>query len=202
MSSLTPAPLNFQERIRSAVAEQMQLSDDDILVQVVNLLVTLDVNTVTTTDSFQMPADRAFVGWEMHAHLAMNALSTELTLGTGASTSVLEYGGMRDRAVAKLMNCHYLVDNIDAMSAPLPIVDTTGQNSANTTAGLQDRLSTLWPDAGGQPMRWARGNRILPLIVRPRERHRFTGTLIEKTDTRLVAAAEYGVSIWGAFVAA
>ncbi len=201
MPSLTQPPINFQERIRSAVAETLGLSYADIVAQIIHLRVTLDGDVTTDSDTYRMPGDYGFLGWEMHAHLAMNSISTEPTLGTDSgSTSVLEFGGLRERALLKAMNCKYQVVNPDA-AGPLPIVDGEGRNSSGQNF-LDTRLSVLWKDAGGAPVEWCRGNDVMPLIVGPLDRLKGTFTLVNSEDTRLNVQTEYGIALWGCFIRA
>lgn len=204
MNLLTQPPPNFQRIIASAIAEAQYASYADVQAVILHLRATLDGTTTEGRDEYRIPPGFTFLGWELHAHLALNSPSTEPTLGTGASTSILEFGGMRERAILKAMNCHFALKNLDATADGLPLLDTTGSsNVASTTChdGLEGhlRLSTLLPPLGG-PVQWAVGRDILPFVARAQQRLRATFKLQETADTRLNRAAEYGIALWGAFI--
>jgi hypothetical protein len=198
---LTEAPVNFQERIRSAAAETLGLGYADIIAQIIHLRVTLDDQTTFDEDVYRINGEYAFLAWELHPHLAMNQLSQEPVHGTAASLSVLEYGGVRERAALKAMNCRWQLENLDAGGAPLAVVNTSGFNSSGQKA-LDVRLSSLWQDAGGKPIGWCKGNDVMPLIVGPLDRLQGSFELVNSTDDRLNKQTEYGVALWGAFVRA
>lgn len=197
MSELTRLP-SFEQPIAAAIMEACKIDYQQVQPVILHLRVTLTASTTEDRDPYRMPPDFGFLGWEMRAHLRFNDVDGESTSGVSNSTSVLEYGGMQQRALLKAMNCQYQIANLDETPGGLNFVADDGRNSGGRVS-LPTRLSTLMPPAG-KPILWCKGRDIFPLIVRPKQRLQGTFTLITTNDARLTRTTEYGVAIWGAFV--
>lgn len=202
MSMLTPPPINFQQRIRSALAEALRLNYGDIFPTILHLRTTLASGGVSGAatlpspgiDTYRTPGDYALVIGEIRAHIAINALSSETTDG---NTGLLRVNSMRDRIIAKAMNARVTLVNADRDN--LKAIETDVSNSANPL-GLSASLalSSLMPEAGGSPLRLIADGDVMPYLTPANERLRLT---VQLNDAQTgLGETEYGLVLMGAFV--
>jgi len=193
MALMTPAPQNFMEPIRSALAETLGLSYADILPQILHLRVALDQNVVSGIDEYRIDGGYHFLAWEAHAHIAPNALApTESGLSLATDIAAL-----RKYHRAKAWNCSFSLYNPDREA--MKYVENDVQNSAGNVA-----LSMNLGDLLKRPAKFCEGNDIMPLLVMENDRLRMGASLI-KTDFTSDAGldtTEYGVMLIGAFIRA
>jgi hypothetical protein len=202
---LTPAPINFQQKIRSELAEALRLTYADIFPTVLHLRVTLGgvLNpgpTVTLpapgNDIFRVPGDYALLVSEVRGHIALNELGSESTTAP-TNTGLLNIAGVRNRVVAKALNARMALVNADRDN--LKFIETDIANSANplgTSASLC--LADLLPVAGGSPIRFIEEGDVMPLIVPGNERVKLTVGLNDANAS--LGQTEYGLTLMGAFV--
>jgi hypothetical protein len=202
MPILTPAPRNFQQPIRSLVAEMLGLSKDDLRPMLLHFRNVLDATTTTATDYFRAPGDKAFVAWEVRAHVAPQTVGAE-TLST-TTTNIMASASWQDRLIQKLMNARATLFNpdLDDMQFLNSTVSSSGVTNKSATSHV---LSNLHPLCGGRPIKWVAGPVPVPLIVQPLTR---LGCNILLNDTTTVGgttpatgSTEYGLTLVGAFVA-
>ena len=196
---LTPAPYNFQERIRSELIEGLQLSYADIIPTIIHLRVTMVGDGVTVpeqaTDTFRIPGDYNFLAAEIRAHVAMNSPSTQTVEGTDDGMTALY--GIRNRTIAKALNAKALLTNVDrnGLTVVEPLITNSSSNSAIQSPLV---LGTLMPLCGGAPMKLIDQGYIAPLIVPANERIQLTVNLTNAATAR--GSAEYGLVLSGALV--
>jgi hypothetical protein len=146
------------------------------------------------TDIYRVPGDYALVVGEIRAHVAMNQLGSENTVGaTGLNALV----GTRNRLAVKALNAKVTLVNADRND--LTFVETSIQNSTAQGGVISPlTLGTLLPSCGGGPIQLIRKGYVMPLIVPGNERLKLTVALIDGN----VAAnqTEYGLTMLGAFV--
>lgn len=200
MSNLTPAPYNFQERIRSELIEGLQLSYQDILPTVVTLRTTLIGDGVSVPsqgeDIFRIPGDYNFLVSEIHAHVTLNSPTTEDNVG-GVNFGMSALYGIRNRVIAKALNAKMLLVNADRND--LTFVEPSIQNSSSNGAVQSPlTLGTIMPLCGGVPIKMVDQGYIAPLIVPANERVKLTVNLINAVTAK--GSTEYGVSLFGAMV--
>ena len=199
MAMLTPAPINFQQRIRSALAEGLRLNYGDIFPTVLHLRTTLASPNATTLpspgiDTYRTPGDYALVVGEVRAHIAINVLSAETTV---AKTGLLRVNSIQDRVIAKAMNARVTLVNADRDN--LKLIETDISNSANplgVSASLA--LSSLMPEAGGSPLNLIGDGDVMPFLVPANERLRLQVQLNDAMTG--MVETEYGLVLMGAFV--
>ena len=201
MSQLTPAPLNFQERIRSELIEGLQMSYADIIPTVVHLRATMigDGTSIPSQgeDVFRIPGDYSFLVSEIHAHIAVNSPSTETVDGTNFGMTALY--GTRNRVIAKALNAKVLLVNADRND--LTFVEASIQNSSsNGSVQSPLTLGTIMPMCGGAPIKLVDQGYIAPLIVPGNERLKMTVNLTNAVAAR--GSTEYGLALFGALVRA
>jgi hypothetical protein len=202
MAVLTPAPLNFQQKIRSELAEGLQLSYADIIPVVLNLRVTMAatgampaaVLPTPQSDYFRMPGDYALLVSEMRADVTLNSISTETTAsatGLNAMASVIA------RTTVKALNAKATLVNSDRND--LTVIETQIQNSS-TNGALKSALclASLMPVAGGSPLKFIDKGYVMPLIVPANERLTMTITLADANAA--IGSTEYGLTLLGALV--
>lgn len=209
MAILTPAPFNFQEKIRSELAEGLQLSYADIIPTIIHLRVTLASTPGPTpedprdgaalpapaTDTFRVPGDYNFLASEIHSHVVMNTLSQENAQGT--ATGLIAQTGVKNRTAVKALNAFATLVNADRND--LTFVETNIANSSsNAVVQSPLCLATLMPLCGGAPIKLIDQNYVAPMIVPANERLRLTVTLRD-ADASLFQT-EYGLTLIGAFV--
>lgn len=199
MAILTPAPINFQQKIRSALAEGLRLNYGDIFPTILHLRTTLasgagPVLPSPGIDTYRTPGDYALVVGEIRAHIALNVPTSETTVG---KTGLLRVNGMRDRIIAKAMNARVTLVNADRDN--LKLIETDISNSANPI-GISGSLalSALMPEAGGAPLRYIADGDVMPFLVPANERLRMT---VQLNDAQTgMEETEYGLVLMGAFV--
>lgn len=203
MAILTPAPLNFQQKIRSELTEGLQLSYYDIIPSVLHLRATLTAaggparpNFVGTqgTDIFRIPGDYNFLVGEVRAHLAMNSLSNEDTVGATGPNALV---GVRNRSIVKALNAKVSLVNADRNDLRFTELDIQN-SSANGSVISPLCLASLMPDAGGSPVKLINQGYIMPLVVPGNERLRMVVTL--RDGNAAVGETEYGLTLIGALV--
>lgn len=206
MAILTPAPVNFQQKIRSELTEILQLSYADIIPTVISMRVTLASTGArpnatfnanfpnSSTDLFRVPGDYAFLASEVRADIAMNELSVESTVGaTGLNALV----GARNRTIVKAMNAKASLVNADRNG--LTFVENNLQNSATNGPLLSNLcLASLMPVAGGAPLKLIDQNYVTPLVFPGNERISMTITL--RDPNAALGETEYGLALIGALV--
>jgi hypothetical protein len=207
MAILTPAPFNFQQKIRSELTEGLQLSYYDIIPSVLHMRTTMDAlpisglpavrpnfNGNAGTDIFRIPGDYNFLVGEVRAHVAMNNISTEDTVGATGPNALV---GVRNRTIVKALNAKATLVNADRNDLRFTELDI--QNSSTNGALLSPIcLGMLMPEAGGSPIQLIRKGYVMPLIVPGNERLRLTVTL--RDGNAAVGATEYGLTLIGALV--
>jgi hypothetical protein len=197
MSLLTPAPFNFQQRIRSELIEGLQLSYNDIIPTIIHLRVTMIGDGLVVppqaTDTFRIPGDYNFLVAEMHAHVVLNSPTTE-EIGTGG---ILALYGIKNRVAAKALNAKALLVNADRND--LTFVEANISNSSSN-GNVQSPLvlGTLMPICGGAPIKMIDQGYIAPLIVPANERLQLTVNLTDAVAAK--GSAEYGLAMIGALV--
>jgi len=200
---LTPAPFNFQQKIRSELTEGLMLSYYDIIPSVLHLRATLTAGSGAArpnytgnsgSDIFRIPGDYNFLIGEVRAHVAMNALSTEDTIGATGPNALV---GVRNRTLVKALNAKVTLVNADRNDLRFTELDI--QNSASNGAVVSPLcLGTLLPEAGGAPIKLIRNGYIAPLIVPGNERLRMN--VILRDGNAAVGETEYGLTLLGALV--
>ena len=203
MAILTPAPLNFQQKIRSSLAEEMQLSYADVIPTVVHLRVAVQGTggppataiPDPQSDQFRIPGDYNLLISEVRAHLALNNISAETAVGF---TGMMNDATLRGRVIAKAMNAKVSLFNADRNN--LNFVENNLQNSSSTGGSLVSNLTlaTLMPIAGGAPLKLVDHGYVMPLIVPGNERLQMQVTFRNAAATTLVT--EYGLVLMGALV--
>jgi hypothetical protein len=205
---LTPAPRNFQQKIRSELTEAYQLSYYDIYPCVLHMRTTLQSSlgaglpagrpnytvNATGTDYWRIPGDYNFLIGEVRAHVAMNNLGTEDTVGaTGLNALV----GVRNRTIVKALNTAVTLVNADRNDLRFTELDV--QNSSSNGSIVSPLiLATLMPEAGGSPIKLINKNYVMPLVVPGNERLRLTATTLDANAA--VGLTEYGLTLIGAMV--
>lgn len=205
MAILTPAPANFQQKIRSELTEALQLGYADIIPSILHLRVTLAGTTVVNkaatvlpnpaSDIFRVGGDYNFLIGEIRAHLALNSVSTEEVGGDlngfMADTSV------KGRMIAKALNAKVSLFNADRND--LRFVENNIQNSSVGGPLLSDlSLASIMPLAGGSSIKLINQGYIMPLIVPGNERLQMKVTLSNAAVS--TGATEYGLTCIGALV--
>jgi hypothetical protein len=201
MAMLTPAPFNFQQKIRSELTEGLQLSYYDIIPSVLHMRTTLNGSGVrpaavgaSGTDIFRIPGDYNFIVGEVHAHIAMNNLSQENTVGATGPNALV---GVRNRTVVKALNAKATLVNADRNDLRFTELDIQNSSSGGTVVSPLC-LGTLMPEAGGSPIRLIQKGYIMPLIVPGNERLRLT--VILRDGNAALGETEYGLTLIGALV--
>ena len=200
MSLLTPAPFNFQQRIRSELIEGLQLSYNDIIPTIIHLRVTMIGDGLVVppqaTDTFRIPGDYNFLVAEMHAHVALNSPSTEEVVA-GVNLGINKLYGVKNRVAAKALNAKALLVNADRND--LTFVEANISNSSSN-GNVQSPLvlGTLMPICGGAPIKMIDQGYIAPLIVPANERLQLTINLTDAVTAK--GSAEYGLAMIGALV--
>jgi len=203
MSILTPAPRNFQQRIRSELTEGLQLSYYDIIPVALTLRTTLsptggparpNFQPVAGTDIYRVPGDYALVVGEVRAHIAMNNLGTEDTVGATGLNSLV---GVRNRLYVKAMNATVTLVNADRND--LTFVETAIQNTTAQGGVFSPlTLATLLPGCGGSSIKLINKGYVMPYIVPGNERLKLSVALVD--GNAAVGQTEYGLTLLGAFV--
>jgi hypothetical protein len=203
MAILTPAPFNFQQKIRSELTEGLQLSYYDIIPSVLHMRVTLNAlggparpafTGNAGTDVYRIPGDYGFLVGEVRAHIAMNALASEDTVGATGPNALV---GVRNRTVVKALNAKVSLVNADRNDLRFTELDVNN-SSANGTILSPLCLASLMPEAGGSPVKLIQNSYVMPLIVPGNERLRLTVTL--RDGNAAVGETEYGLTLIGALV--
>lgn len=206
MAVLTPAPRNFQQRIRSELTEGLQLSYYDIIPVMLTLRTTItpssgalpavrpNFQSAAGTDIYRVPGEYAMVIGEIRGHIAMNELGSESTVGATGLNSLV---GTRNRLAAKALNASVTLVNADRND--LTFVESSIQNSASQ-GGVFSPLSlgSLLPMCGGSPIKLINKGYLMPFLVPGNERLKLSVALADGN----VAAnqTEYGLTLIGAFV--
>ena len=201
MAMLTPAPFNFQQKIRSELTEGLQLSYYDIIPSVLHLRTTLNgagvrpnATGAAGTDIFRIPGDYNFVVGEVHAHVAMNNLSQENTVGATGPNALV---GVKNRTIVKALNAKVTLVNADRNDLRFTELDIQNSTTGGTVVSPLC-LATLMPAAGGSPVRLINKGYIMPLIVPGNERLRLTVQL--RDGNAALGETEYGLTLIGALV--
>ena len=203
MAILTPAPINFQQRIRSELAEGLGLAYYDIYSAVLHMRTTIEAlggparpnfTANAGTDIFRVPGEYNFVIGEVHAHIAPNGISTEDTVGAAGPNALV---GMRNRVAVKALNAKATLVNADRNDLRFTELDI--QNSSSNGAVISPLcLGTIMPICGGSPIQLIRKGYVMPLIVPANERLRLTVQL--RDGNAAVGLTEYGLMLIGAMV--
>lgn len=197
MALLTPAPINFKQTIRSALAEGLRLNWGDIFPTVLHLRVTLDGTLglpAPAVDTYRTPGDYALVIGEIRAHVAINKPSDE---EASPGAGLLAIPDMQSRVIAKAMNARVTLVNADRDNLKLIETDISNTSSPLGVFGTL-ALSSLMPMAGGAPMRLIADGDVMPYIAPANERLRMT---VAVSDADVAGGAtEYGLVLMGAFV--
>jgi len=199
---LTPAPANFQQKIRSELTEALQLGYADIIPSILHLRTTLlgtggpPATTLPTpgSDIFRVSGDYNFLIGEVRAHIALNGVSTESTAGM---TGMMADASVRGRMIAKALNAKVSLFNADRND--LRFVENNIQNSSVGGPLLSNlSLASIMPMAGGSSIKLINKNYIMPLIVPNNERLQMQVTLSNAMAS--TGATEYGLTCIGALV--
>jgi hypothetical protein len=200
---LTPAPYNFQQKIRSELTEGLSLSYYDIIPSVLHLRATLTPGSGaarpnftgnTGSDIFRVPGDYNFLVGEVRAHIAMNALSSEDTVGAVGPNALV---GVRNRTIVKALNAKATLVNADRNDLRFTELDI--QNSSSNGSVVSPLcLGSLLPAAGGAPIKLIRNGYVAPLIVPGNERLRMN--VILRDGNAAAGETEYGLTLIGALV--
>lgn len=202
MAILTPAPANFQQKIRSELTEALQLGYADIIPSVLHLRTTLagtggpPANTLPTpgSDIFRVSGDYNFLIGEIRAHVALNSVSTESTAGM---TGMMSDSAISQRIVAKALNAKVSLFNADRND--LRFVENNIQNSSVGGPLISNLcLASLMPMAGGSSIKLIDKGYIMPLVVPNNERIQMQVTLRDPAAS--TGATEYGLTLLGALV--
>ena len=204
MAILTPAPANFQQRIRSELIEALQLGYADIIPSILHMRVTLAGTTIVNkaatvlptpaSDIFRVSGDYNFLIGEIRAHIALNSVSTE---STAAMTGMMADSSVRGRMIAKALNAKVSLFNADRND--LRFVENNIQNSSVGGPLLSNLcLASLMPLAGGSSVKLINQGYIMPLIVPNNERLQMQVTLSNAMAS--TGATEYGLTCIGALV--
>lgn len=206
MAILTPAPKNFQQRIRSELTEGLSLSYYDIIPVALTLRTTLSPTSgalpaarpnyqpVAGTDIYRVPGDYALLVGEIRGHIAMNQLGSEDTVG---ATGLNALAGTRNRLYAKALNTKVSLVNADRND--LTFVETSIQNSSSQGAVFSPlSLATLLPGCGGSSIKLINKGYVMPLIVPGNERLKLSVFCAD--GNAAVGQTEYGLTMLGAFV--
>lgn len=203
MAFLTPAPQNFMQPIRSAIAEAFGLGWLDIEPVLLHFRVTLDSSNgaAGNKDIFRVPQGRTFLGYEMRGHVGMNNIGTEPLSST--TTSVMALASVRNRILQKAMNARVTLKHLDCDK--MEIVQTDVDN--NVGNGVTLPLAAIM---FGKVVKWCRGNDVAPMIVPEDKRLQCNVTLADVAAVGGGTAAngysaaglstEYGVTLAGALV--
>lgn len=205
MAILTPAPANFQQKIRSELTEALQLGYADIIPSILHLRVTMAGTTVVNkaatvlptpaSDIFRVSGDYNFLIGEIRAHLALNSVSTEET--GGDLNGFMADASVKGRIVAKALNAKVSLFNADRND--LRFVENNIQNSSVGGPLISDlSLGSILPLAGGSSIRLINKNYVMPLIVPGNERLQMRVTLTNAAAS--TNATEYGLTCIGALV--
>lgn len=205
MAILTPAPANFQQKIRSELTEALQLGYADIIPSILHLRVTMSGTTVVNkaatvlptpaSDIFRVGGDYNFLIGEIRAHLALNSVSTEET--GGDLNGFMADASVKGRIVAKALNAKVSLFNADRND--LRFVENNIQNSSVGGPLISDlSLGSILPLAGGSSIRLINKNYVMPLIVPGNERLQMRVTLTNAAAS--TNATEYGLTCIGALV--
>ena len=206
MAILTPAPRNFQQRIRSELTEALNLSYYDIIPVALALRTTLSPSSgalpavrpnfqpVAGTDIYRVPGDYALVVGEIRGHIAMNQLGSEDTVGaTGLNALV----GARNRLYVKALNTKVTLVNADRND--LTFVESSIQNSSSQGGVFSPlSLASLLPGCGGSPIKLINKGYVMPFIVPGNERLKLSVACLD--GNAAVGQTEYGLTMLGAFV--
>lgn len=208
MAILTPAPVNFQQKIRSELTEALQLGYADIIPSVLHLRTTLagtgaaPPNPATVapnagSDIFRVSGDYNFLVAEVRAHVALNAISTESANPLLGYTGMMTDASVSGRIVAKALNAKVSLFNADRND--LRFVENNIQNSSVGGPLISDLcLASLMPLAGGSSIKLIDQGYIMPLIVPNNERLQMKVTLRDAQTA--TGSTEYGLTLFGALV--
>ena len=205
MAILTPAPANFQQKIRSELTEALQLGYADIIPSILHLRSTLQGTTIVNkaatvlptpgSDIFRVGGDYNFLIGEVRAHLALNGVSTEET--GGDLNGFMADASVSGRMIAKAANAKVSLFNADRND--LRFVENNIQNSSVGGPLISNlALSTIMPLAGGSSLKLINQGYVMPLIVPGNERLQMTVTLTNAAAS--TGATEYGLVCIGALV--
>lgn len=202
MAILTPAPANFQQKIRSELTEALQLGYGDIIPSVLHLRATMSGTggppAVTLpapgSDIYRVSGDYNFLIGEIRAHLALNSVSTESVAGM---TGMMTDSAISGRMIAKALNAKVSLFNADRND--LRFVENNIQNSFVSGPLISNLcLASLMPMAGGSSIKLIDKGYIMPLIVPANERLQMQVTLTNAAAS--TGATEYGLTLLGALV--
>ena len=209
MAILTPVPFNFQQKIRSELTEQYQLSYADIIPTVIHLRVSMQgtgapapgqaatVLPPAQSDLFRIPGDYNLLVSEVRAHVALNSLSTESAVIGDGFTGMMSDASVRGRVIAKALNAKATLFNADRNN--LTFVENNLQNSSSGGALLSDLcLASIMPLAGGAPLKLIDQGYVMPLVVPGNERLQMQVTL--RNAAASTGLTEYGLVLIGALV--
>jgi hypothetical protein len=201
---ITNPPLNFQQRIRSELTEALQLGYGDIQPCILHMRVTAAgtgtrPNAVLPTpgvDQWRNTGDMTLLVGEVRAHLALNEVTQESTVGATGLNSLV---GVRDRVIAKALNTKVTLVNTDRNN--LRFVETdiiTNTNAGSIVSALS--LASILPAAGGSPIKLIENGYVMPYLLPPQEQLQLTVNWLDANAT--LGQTEYGLTLIGALVRA
>ena len=212
MAILTPAPINFSQRIRSELTEALQLGYADIIPSVLHLRTTLagtiagvapvapaPATTLPTpgSDIFRVSGDYNFLIGEIRAHVSLNNVSAENAQAANGYTGMMLDSTMKGRIIAKALGAKVSLFNADRND--LRFVENNIQNSFVNGPLISDLcLASMMPIAGGSSIKLLDKGYVMPLIVPGNERLQMKITLSDAQASTL--PTEYGVTCIGALV--
>lgn len=186
-------PADFDARIKAALREAQGLSSAKMFNAMVPLRVTLQDTNLTGSDFFRVSGGYTMAIWGYSAHLAMNAMFSEVT-PAGPDYSFKGILGARNRALLKALNARIQMNLPDDDNMPLIVPDMTASNQGNLPTSLS--LGTLMGGAGGRAVKFWRNGDSMPQIVPESHQVGLTVTLRD-TPTDAVAdfSTEYGINM-------
>lgn len=198
MALLTHAPSNFMQPIRSAIAEALEIGWHDIAPVFIHFRIPLTAATGLAggKDIYRVEGGYDLLVWEMRAHIALNAITSEAL--SSVAGSLLGIAGAKNRVAVKAMNARATLKNIDKDG--VEIIDTNVTDSTGVTAVTLP----LWAIMR-TPVKWCEGNDVMPLIVPEGDRLQCDIKLTDVTAdatpvTNAGGATEYGVTLIGGLV--
>jgi hypothetical protein len=200
---ITSAPLNFQQRIRSELTEALQLGYGDIQPCVLHMRVTVAGSgarpnvaiPAPATDQWRNTGDMNFIVGEVHAHLAMNELASESTVGATGLNSLV---GVRQRTIVKALNTKVTLVNTDRNNLRFVETDITSNTAGGGSVLSPLSLASLLPAAGGSPVKLISEGYVMPYILPAQEQLQLTVSFLDGNAT--LGQTEYGLTLVGALV--
>lgn len=202
---ITQAPLNFQQKIRSELTEALQLGYGDIQPCVLHMRVTVAGDSTFVRPNVPIPSpavdqwrntgDMTLLIGEIHAHIALNEVSQESTVGaTGLNALV----GVRERTIVKALNTKVTLVNTDRNNLRFVETDIQTNSTGGTAVVSQLSLASILPIAGGTPVKLIDNGYVMPYLLPPQEQLQLSVTFLDGNAT--LGQTEYGLTLIGALV--